>query len=79
MINAIPFIGWFLSFFFSVCLAIPFYFLWNGLAPTYFYFVPPVYLNIPFWDSVWLFMLLSILKAVLVPKVASISSSSESK
>jgi len=76
MLNLIPVVGWFLSFFFSVCLAIPFFFLWNGLAPTYFYFVPEVYKHIPFWDCVWLAMLISILKAVLVPKFIATSSNS---
>ncbi len=79
MLNAIPIFGWILSFIFSVSLAIPFFFLWNAMAPTYFYFVPDVYKTIPFWDCVWLFMLMSILKSVLVPRLATVSSSSESK
>lgn len=67
MLNAIPIIGWIISFLLSVSLAIPFYFIWNSLAPTYFYFLPQVYLNIPFWDTVGLFMIIPILKHMLVP------------
>ena len=71
MINAIPVIGWLVSFFLSASLAIPFYFIWNSLAPTYFYFLPDVYKNIPFWDTVGLFMIVPILKHMLVPTFIS--------
>ena len=71
MINSIPVIGWFISFFLSVSLAIPFYFIWNSLAPTYFYFLPDVYKQIPFWDTVGLFMIVPILKHMLVPTMIS--------
>ena len=67
MLNAIPVIGWLMSFVFSISLAIPFFFIWNSLAPTYFYWLPPVYLSIPFWDTVGLFMIIPILKHMLVP------------
>ena len=67
MINAIPIVGWIISFFLSASLAIPFYFIWNSLAPTYFFFLPDVYKNIPFWDTVGLFMIIPILKHMLVP------------
>lgn len=76
MISGIPVIGWLISFLFSVFLAIPFYFLWGHLAPTYFSFLPPAYVSIPYWDCVWLFMLLPILKFAIVPKLSSSSSSS---
>lgn len=76
MLNAIPFVGWLLSFVFAVSLAIPFFFIWNALAPTYFYFLPDVYKNIPFWDTVGLFMIIPILKFMLVPKFGGSSSSS---
>ena len=79
MINAIPFLGWFLSAFFATSLAIPFYFIWNALAPTYFYFIPLVYQHLPFWDTVGLFMILPILKTMLFPKFASVSNNAESK
>jgi len=76
MLNAIPVIGWLISFILSVSLAIPFYFIWNHLASTYFYFLPEVYLNLPFWDTVGLFMIIPILKFMLVPKFGGSSSSS---
>lgn len=79
MINAIPIIGWLLSFAFSLSLSVPFYFLWGYLGPKYFYFVPPLYQHIPFWDCVWIFMLMPILKGLLLPTLSSSSSSSGNK
>ena len=81
MINAIPGIGWLLSFFFSVSLAVPFWITWTvcGIGDTYFYFLPTVYHAPGFWSCVGLAMVASILKAVLIPKFASVSNSSESK
>lgn len=81
MLNAIPFIGWILSFVFSASLAIPFYFIWTvcGIGETYFYFLPEVYRHIGFWSCIGLFMVISILKVVLIPKIANISSTSEAK
>lgn len=68
MIYSIPIVGWLVGLFFHTMLAIPFYFLWNGLAPTYLYWLPPVYQNLGFMTIVGLFILLSILKAVLLPR-----------
>ncbi len=79
MLNAIPVVGWLLSLLFAMSLAVPFYFIWNSLAPTYFYFVPEVYQHLPFWDTVGLFIVIPILKFMLVPKFSTSSSSSESK
>jgi hypothetical protein len=81
MLNAIPFFGWFLSFIFTVSLAVPFWIIWTvcGIGETYFYFVPKVYHGIGFWASVGLFMVIGILKAVLVPKFVSVSNTSGSK
>lgn len=75
MLNAIPILGWLLSLFFSVSLAVPFYIVWTacGIGETYFYFLPPVYHQIGFWSSVGLFMVLSILKLVLVPRFVSVN------
>lgn len=67
MLNAIPILGWLITALFSASLAVPFYFLWNGLAPTYFYFLPRVYLDIPFWHCVGLFMLMPMVKLMLLP------------
>ena len=81
MLNAIPIIGWLLSLLFSISLAIPFWIAWTvcGIGETYFYFLPKVYHAIGFWACVGLFMVLSILKAVLVPRLASVSNDSSSK
>lgn len=79
MINAIPFIGWIFSFIFSISLAIPFWLCWTvfGLGSKYFYFVPQVYQHINFWPCVGLFMILSILKSILVPRFVSIDNSNK--
>lgn len=81
MINAIPIIGWFLSLFFTVSLAVPFWIIWTvcGIGETYFYFLPKVYHGIGFWSSVGLFIVIGILKAVLVPKFVSVSTEATSK
>jgi len=71
MIYAIPVVGWLIGLFFHTMLAIPFYFLWNALAPTYFYFLPLVYQQLNFWTIVGLFVLFSILKATLLPSFAA--------
>lgn len=68
MIYAIPVVGWFIGFGLHVCLAIPFYFLWWWLAGKFFYWLPPVYLTLGFWEIVGLFATVSILKFVLVPR-----------
>lgn len=71
MIYAVPVVGWVVGLFFHICLAIPFYFVWNWLAPTYLYWLPAVYQQLGFWTIVGLFVLLSILKTVLLPSFAS--------
>jgi hypothetical protein len=68
MIMLLPVVGWLIAFVFMFFLSIPFYYLWNSLAPVYFYWLPKVYLELPFWDCVWLMMLITILKLVLLPK-----------
>ena len=50
---------------FGLLLSVPFYFLWNGLAPIYLPQLPPVYLHVPFWHCVGIFALLAILKMAL--------------
>ena len=79
MIYAIPVFGWLLGLLMHASLAVPFWLFWNWLAPKFFYFVPEVYQTLGFWECVGLFVILSILKLALVPKLASISSTSENK
>lgn len=81
MLNALPIVGWFLSLFFSISLAVPFWIAWTAceIGATYFYWLPAVYQRPGFWSCVGLFMVMSILKVVLVPRFASVSSSSTNK
>lgn len=81
MLNAIPFFGWSLSLFFSISLAIPFWFVWTlcGIGDTYFYFLPSVWRSPGFWACVGIFIAVSIIKAVFVPKLVSVSNSAETK
>ena len=75
MLNAIPFVGWIVSTFVAFCLAVPFWFIWTacGIGQTFAYWLPAVYLHPGFWQCVGLFMVVSIIKAVFVPKLTQIS------
>lgn len=55
------------GFMWALVLAIPFYFLWNYLAPIYGAQLPPVYQHLPFWHCEGIFLLLAILRTVLLP------------
>jgi hypothetical protein len=81
MINAIPFVGWGLSVFFSISFAVPFWFVWTvcGIGRTYFYFLPPVYYEPGFWACVGIFIVMSIIKVVFVPNITSVSNSGTRK
>jgi hypothetical protein len=50
-----------------VFLSIPFYFLWNYLAPIYASALPLVYQHIPFWHCAGLFALAAIIRMLLFP------------
>jgi hypothetical protein len=65
MLNMIPVFGWLLSFILYTSMAIPFWILWTscGLGGEYFYWLPERFHALPFWHTVGLFMLLSMLKA----------------
>ena len=78
-INVIPFIGWLLSFVGTVSLSIPFWIAWTNMkiGERFFYFLPTVWQSIGFWDCVWLFMAVFIIKAVFVPTLINSSSSSK--
>ena len=75
MINKLPIVGWFLSAVAAVSLAIPFWICWTvcNVGKVYFYFLPPVYQEIPFWSCVGLFITIAIIKGTLVPKLFSVS------
>ena len=81
MINKLPIIGWLLSLVANISLSVPFWIVWSyfGIGAKYFYWLPPVYQAISFWNCVGLFICISILKAVLVPTLASVSNSNTNK
>lgn len=68
MIWVVPIIGPIIGFVLTFFLAIPLWWLWNMLAPTYFYWLPQVYLQLPFWDVVGLCALVFMLRLVLLPR-----------
>lgn len=59
--------------FFAIILAIPFYFIWNALAPVYFYWLPEVYKEIPFWHCVGILVLIAIVRLVLFPSASVVN------
>ena len=67
MIYAIPFIGHIVGFIGFTSLAFPFWLFWTvfGMGEKYFYFVPPIYYEIGFWESFMVFSLVSILKSFI--------------
>jgi hypothetical protein len=52
----------------NIFLAIPFYLIWNSLAPIYLTNLPPAYQDVPFWHIVGLFTLFSLIRLALSPK-----------
>lgn len=64
MINKLPIIGWALSLIGSASMSVPFWLCWTfaGIGARYFYWLPPVYQDIGFWQCVGLFVVISILK-----------------
>lgn len=75
-LHAIPVIGTILSLCVTIFTAIPFWFVWTvlGIGEKFFYFLPELYLSIGFWETVGLFMVLSILKMFSPFNVSSSSS-----
>lgn len=73
--NALPIIGWLLSLFFAASLAVPFWLIWTcaGIGERYFYWLPQVYLSVPFWHCVGLFIVCDIIKQSFIPKFASVT------
>jgi hypothetical protein len=56
---------------FSAILSIPFYYLWNALAPTYLYQIPTLYQHFPFWHCMGIFVVIGVVKALLTPNFSS--------
>jgi energy-coupling factor transporter transmembrane protein EcfT len=72
--NSIPVVGWILSFILTTSTAVPFWICWTvcGIGRTYFYWLPPVYQEIPFWNCVGLFTAVGIALRVFTPKFANV-------
>jgi hypothetical protein len=56
-----------LSILWAILLGIPFYFLWNRLAPVYAPSLPELYKHLPFWDAVGLCTLAAVVRAIALP------------
>ena len=50
-----------------------FWLIWTigGIGQKYFYWIPETYQKISFWECIGLFIVISILKNVLIPKFIS--------
>ena len=81
MLNAIPIVGWIISAIAAVSLSFPFWLCWTvfGTGEMFFDFLPPEWQSIGFLRCVALFISISIIKQVFVPKFVSVNNSSESK
>lgn len=75
MLNAIPILGWIISLLVNTSLSIPFWIFWTrfGVGQKYFSFLPEVWQSIPFWDCIALFVSVSVIQAVFVPKIVSLN------
>ncbi len=73
----IPLLGWIVSAFVAVLAAIPFHFLWGWLGPIYFSFVPAIYLNMGFWDTAGMLVLIGFLKLIVFPSALNRTNSKE--
>lgn len=81
MINKLPIIGWALSLIANISLSVPFWIAWTvcGIGAKYFYWLPPVYKSIPFWDCVGIFICVAIIKGAILPSLASVDNSNTNK
>jgi hypothetical protein len=75
VLNKIPIIGWFFTIAATISLSIPFWFGWSvyGIGEIYFYYLPIVFQDPPFWGCFWFFMVIAILKGTLTPQIFTIS------
>ena len=70
-LNMIPIVGWLIAAAICFFVAIPVSLLWNWLAPTYFYWLPKVYLDLPFWHVFGLLWLISSVRDLLLPSIST--------
>ena len=80
MINTIPIVGWLISFFINVSLAVPFWICWTcfEIGIIYFDFLPSQWQAIPFWHCIGIFISISVVKTVFVPTLASVNQTNNS-
>lgn len=64
-LSMIPVTGWLLAFIYSFLVSIPLWFLWARLGLIYFSWVPTVWLNIGFWDTVLMVWFISLTRSIL--------------
>ena len=76
--NQIPIIGWTLSFLMNCSLAVPFWICWTvcGIGQSYFDWLPPRWQSIPFWNTVGIFICLSVVRSI-VPNLIHVSQTNE--
>ena len=71
MLFALPTFGWIFAWavglILHMAMALPFWIAWNLAAPRFFAFLPAAYHTVGFWEVVGLFVVITILKAVLLP------------
>lgn len=63
----------------TAALAAVFWIIWVhlGIGPKYFSFLPTVYHQINFWDTIGIFVILDILKSVVLPSLIITTGKSE--
>ena len=79
MVNGIPVLGWIISFIVNVSLAFPFWYCWTicEIGSKYFDFLPSNWQSISFWNCVGLFISVSIIKTVFIPKIITINQTND--
>ena len=76
-VSVLPIFGWAISAVLAFFAAIPLHFLWHWLGPVYFSFVPALYLNISFWDTVGMLVLIGFVKLIVLPSAFNVGASSK--
>lgn len=81
MLNMIPGFGWLLDFILKASLSLPFWIIWSvcGIGKKFFPFLPEVYLNAGFWETVGVFIVVPIAYTIFVPKFVTVSNKQKVK
>lgn len=64
-----PITGWIMSAIIALLMAIPLYVLWHWLGPIYFAFVPALYLNIGYFETAGMLVLVGFFKMIFLPSI----------